>query len=138
MESNRICFANGVLTSHKTILNRFVRHSLQGHHTFFFTKKKKVGKKEKNISACSIHYKLMFIYPSNRICSANGVLTSHKTILNRFVRHSLQGHHTFFFTKKKKVGKKEKNISACSIHYKLMFIYPSNRICSANGVLTSD
>ena len=27
------------------------------HHTFFFTKKKKVGKKEKNILACKYNYK---------------------------------------------------------------------------------
>ena len=30
-------------------------------HTFFFTKKKKVGKKEKNILACRLNYKL-FVY----------------------------------------------------------------------------
>ena len=31
--------------------------SLHAHHTFFFTKKKKVGKKEKNILACKYNYK---------------------------------------------------------------------------------
>lgn len=68
-------------------------------HTFFFTKKKKVGKKEKNILACSFNYKLFCIFTPHLHWWSAGrsfLFTAHSSYNNFVSRFDFVGYYLYF------------------------------------------